>query len=165
MIKNKYTSKYSLTFLVIVVILMGLKFDDLSHFNYKMEYIPNTSIKTQIDEILKPNKVLEGTIREITAYNVGIVWQTDDSPCIGASGDNICQLLDQGVKVCATNFVPLYSELEIENYGRCVVLDRMNSRYKNRVDIAMKSNEVVRAIKFGKQNLKVFTFQLKKKGE
>ena len=42
MYKNKKTSKYSLTMLVIICAMIGLKIDDLSHFNYKTnKYITN----------------------------------------------------------------------------------------------------------------------------
>ena len=97
----------------------------------------------------------KGIIRETTAYNVGVPAQTDNNPCIGATGENLCQLLAQGEKICAANFVPLETKLYIQNYGICVVKDRMNSRFKNRVDIAMQAHEIERAKKFGLQKLEV----------
>ncbi len=97
----------------------------------------------------------ESTTREITAYNAGDPSQTDASPCIAANGENICSALALGYKRCAANFVPFGTTLDIEHYGRCLVVDRMNSRYKNRVDIAMKAEEKERAVKFGLQRLKV----------
>lgn len=96
-----------------------------------------------------------GTIREVTAYNVGDPAQTDSTPCIGASGIDLCEALARGEKHCATNFVPLGTVIEIQNFGECVVSDRMNSRFANRVDVAMKLSEKDRAIKFGLQNLLV----------
>jgi 3D (Asp-Asp-Asp) domain-containing protein len=98
--------------------------------------------------------VSRGTTREVTAYNL-IDEQTDDTPCIGASGDDMCERLDKGEKICAANFVPLRSKLYIDGLGECLVLDRMNGRFNHRVDIAMKENEINRAIKFGVQRLKV----------
>lgn len=95
------------------------------------------------------------TIREITAYNAGVPGQTDSSPCISANGENVCTALALGYKRCAANFVPFGTKLRIENYGECIVTDRMNARYQNRVDIAMRADEIDRAIKFGKQNLMV----------
>ena len=97
----------------------------------------------------------KGTIREVTMYNAGVVWQTDDSPCIAANGENVCLALELGYKRCAANFVPFGTRLRIEGYGECLVTDRMNSRYKNRVDIAAKANEIPRARAFGLQHLKV----------
>jgi 3D (Asp-Asp-Asp) domain-containing protein len=97
----------------------------------------------------------KGVIREVTAYNVGDPSQTDGSPCISANGENICNAIAQGYKRCAANFVPLGTDLYIQNYGECKVVDRMNSRYQNRVDISFGADEKERAIKFGLQNLLV----------
>ena len=95
-----------------------------------------------------------GTIREVTAYNAGDPSQTDSSPCEGAGG-NICKALDSGIRVCAANFVPLGTKLNIQGVGICTVLDRMNKRFSNRVDVAMKVTEHDRAHNFGRQNLLV----------
>jgi 3D (Asp-Asp-Asp) domain-containing protein len=105
-----------------------------------------------LDDVVCPN---EKVIREITAYNLGDPSQTDDDPCIMASGLNGCELLEKGIKICAANFVPFHTKLNIDNFGECEVLDRMNSRYQNRVDVGMRLDEVERALNFGKQNLAV----------
>ena len=93
--------------------------------------------------------------RYVTAYNVGVVAQTDDTPCVGASGDNLCELVNQGINICAANFVRLGTIIEIEGFGTCVVLDRMNKRYTSRVDIAMGPDEIAKAKSFGLQRKKV----------
>jgi len=90
-------------------------------------------------------------VREVTAYNVGVRKQTDRTPCIGAMGVDLCHLVDQGWKVCAANFVDLGTTLVIEEFGECRVLDRMNPRYSHRVDIAMRKDEVRKAVEFGLQ--------------
>lgn len=115
------------------------------------------SVKTPIAKIAEINvyEITGETIREVTAYNAGDPAQTDASPCIGASGENICAALARGEKRCAANFVALGSELFIENYGQCKVTDRLAKKFNNRVDIAMQADEKDRAIKFGKQNLVV----------
>jgi 3D (Asp-Asp-Asp) domain-containing protein len=95
------------------------------------------------------------TIRRVTAYNVGDSFQTDGSPCIGASLENLCHALAHGEKTCAANFVPLNTYLYIQNYGICRVTDRMNRRFKNRVDIAMAPQQKDVAVKFGVQKLAV----------
>jgi 3D (Asp-Asp-Asp) domain-containing protein len=95
------------------------------------------------------------TIRVVTAYNAGDPRQTDDTPCISASGENICNALAKGKKRCAANFVPLGSRLYVENIGVCLVTDRTNKRYRNRVDIAMKRDEYHKARRFGRQRLTV----------
>ncbi len=94
---------------------------------------------------------LAGMVREVTAYNVGVPEQTSDNPCIGASGKNLCSLVDAGRKICAANFVKLGTVLHIDNYGECVVLDRMHRRFGHRVDIAMRQDAVDEAVEFGLQ--------------
>ena len=111
------------------------------------------------DSILAQNDISNkkaGIIREVTAYNAGDPSQTDDTPCDGAYG-NICQALEAGKKVCAANFdgAGPHALLYIEGYGECEVLDTMNKRFGNRVDIAFKANEKEKALKFGKKNLRV----------
>ena len=93
-----------------------------------------------------------GLVREVTAYNVGVRGQTGDDPCTGSTGEDLCRLVARGLKVCAANFVALETILNIEGYGECVVLDRMNRRFAHRVDIAMRKDEVVRALEFGVQH-------------
>jgi 3D (Asp-Asp-Asp) domain-containing protein len=92
-----------------------------------------------------------GVVREVTAYNVGVKEQTNDEPCIGATGQNLCRFVTRGLKICAANFVNPDTILKIEEYGECIVLDRMNRRFAHRVDIAMRKNEVHRALEFGIQ--------------
>jgi 3D (Asp-Asp-Asp) domain-containing protein len=101
------------------------------------------------------NQVVSETIREVTAYNAGDPKQTAGDPCISASGENICKALKQGKKRCAANFVALGTALHIDKFGVCLVTDRMNRRYRNRVDIAMRSDEYRKARKFGRQKLRV----------
>lgn len=105
----------------------------------------------------KKFEVVNSFKTQVTAYNVGSHGQTDNTPCISANGENICKALDRGYKRCATNFVPLGTMIEIENYGKCLVTDRMNKRYTYRVDIAMKKTEKSKARNFGLKNLKVKT--------
>jgi len=103
----------------------------------------------------QPYEVISETIRVVTAYNVGDPSQTDDTPCISANGENICQALAKGKMRCAANFVPLGSRLHVDKVGVCLVTDRMNKRYRNRVDIAMQKDEYRKACRFGRQKLQV----------
>ena len=100
-------------------------------------------------------RVKSETIRVVTAYNVGDPRQTDDTPCISANGENICRALANGEMRCAANFVPLGSHLYVDKIGVCLVSDRMNKRYRNRVDIAMRKDEYRKALQFGHQKLQV----------
>ena len=107
--------------------------------------IPKTSIY----------EVINDKIRVVTAYNVGDPDQTSGDPCISASGEDLCHALNSGKKRCAANFVPIGTELYIENVGIYRVSDRMHRRFKNRVDIAMKRDELKKARVFGKKRLRV----------
>ena len=81
-----------------------------------------------------------------TAYSSD-VWQTDDTPCIPASGYNLCEHYEkygEGDTVAA-NFLPLGTQVKFpEMYGEKVfiVRDRMNARYGyGRIDIWMPEYE------------------------
>ncbi|MEE9496355.1 MAG: hypothetical protein V3V39_07495, partial [Desulfobacterales bacterium] len=50
---------------------------------------------------------------------------------------------------------PFGTQLYIAHYGVCTVTDRMNRRYRNRVDIAMKVTEKDKALQIGFKKLKV----------
>lgn len=74
----------------------------------------------------------------ITAYT-SEVGQTDDTPCITASGLDVCKRDEENV--VAANFLPLGTRVRIpELYGSRVfyVEDRMNARYNYKMDIWMK---------------------------
>ncbi len=105
--------------------------------------------------VAKQTDVSKGVFRKVTAYIVGDSKQTNLRPCIGASGDNLCNLVKKGVNVCAANFVPLGSKLYVDKFGECVVLDKMNARFGNGVDVAMKKSEHDHAVKFGVRRLRV----------
>jgi len=55
--------------------------------------------------------------------------------------------------------LPFGTALEIEGYGQCLVTDRMNSRFRHRVDIAMTVDEGQEARQFGLKFLKVRVMQ------
>jgi len=111
--------------------------------------------KNQVETKKDFNDTVRASIREVTAYNVGDPKQNHGNPCISANGENICAALNLGFKRCAANFVPFGTQLYIANYGVCTVTDRMNRRYRNRVDIAMKVTEKDKALQFGLKKLKV----------
>ena len=110
--------------------------------------------KNQVETKKDLNDTVSASIREVTAYNVGDPKQNHGNPCISANGENICAALNLGFKRCAANFVPFGTQLYIANYGVCTVTDRMNRRYRNRVDIAMKVTEKDKALQFGLKSLK-----------
>ncbi|NQV12295.1 3D domain-containing protein [Candidatus Uhrbacteria bacterium] len=72
-------------------------------------------------------------VRYISAYN-SLPEQTDDTPCIAAKGDDICLYQLLGGNTCAANFLPIGTRLWVDGMGSCIVLDRMNARYTQRID-------------------------------
>ena len=94
--------------------------------------------------------------RIISAYNVGIESQADSSPCIGASNLDLCDYLTT-TTICAANFVPLYTTLHIPALSLdCLVLDRMSTRFPDRVDIAFPADKYQEALEFGIQYHQVY---------
>lgn len=89
----------------------------------------------------------------VTAYNTFEI-QTDSSPCIAASGQNICGRTD--VVACPRS-IPLGTKVEIE--GKVYVCeDRLAMKYDNRIDISF-DKDLQGAIKFGKQRLTVKIYE------
>lgn len=88
--------------------------------------------------------------RTVTAYTLR-PEETDDTPCIGAYGDDLCEI-SKYVQVCASNEFERGTKLKVGD-EECVVMDRMNARFKNRIDLV--KNNKTEALKFGKQNLEV----------
>jgi len=92
----------------------------------------------------------------ITAYTSEVA-QTDDTPCITASGLDVCERDEENV--VAANFLPLGTRVRIPAlYGDRVfyVEDRMNERYVYRMDIWMKQK--TDAKQFGVQHATVEVF-------
>lgn len=89
----------------------------------------------------------------ITAYNSEVA-QCDSSPCITASGYNVCKY---GIEdTVAANHLRFGTKVKIpEIFGEkvFVVRDRMNSKYYNRLDVWMLSKE--KAIQFGAKRAQV----------
>lgn len=86
-------------------------------------------------------KVIKTYRVPMTAYN-SLAGQTDSTPCIPASGLDLCKHNTEDV--VAANFLPLHTKIRIpELYGDQIftVEDRMNKRYGYRVDIWMKERK------------------------
>lgn len=92
----------------------------------------------------------------VTAYT-SEVGQTDDTPCLTASGLNVCERDMENV--VAANFLPLGTRVRIPDvYGERVfyVEDRMNERYFYKMDIWMKEKEAAK--EFGVKYVTVEVF-------
>ncbi len=93
----------------------------------------------------------------VTAYN-STIGQTDSTPCITASGYNLCK--HDKENVVATNYLPFGTKIrfpELDPHKIYTVVDRMNERYNARMDIWMKSKEEARS--FGMKYLTVEVFK------
>ncbi len=71
------------------------------------------------------------TTARVTGYNT-VPEQTDSTPCIGASGDDICGRTDV---VACPRVLPLGTEVEIDG-KHYTCLDRLNIKYDDRYDIS-----------------------------
>ena len=124
-----------------------------------IERLSEQGVKFEKQEVIEVVEIVSETIREVTAYNLGDANQNWGDPCIGASNKNLCEIVAKGENICAANFVPFGTKLQITAPNGwemvCTVEDRMNSRYPNGVDVAMNLWEKDRALKFGRQKLNV----------
>lgn len=100
-----------------------------------------------------PEPVSVVGIRTVSAYTLGSVTENDSSPCIGAYGDDLCKLAREGVDTCASNEFPKGTKLVVGDGYKCLVMDRMNSRYKTEIDLGMTSYDEAKM--FGRNKLTV----------
>ncbi len=85
----------------------------------------------------------------VTAYNT-VEAQTDSTPCIAASGDNICGRQD--VAACPRD-IPLHTRITVD--GRdYYCLDRTARKYDGRFDLSF-DKDIRGALEFGKRSLEV----------
>lgn len=88
-----------------------------------------------------------------TSYS-STVDQCDGDPCTTASGMNVCERNKEDV--IAANFLPFGTKVRFpELFGTKVftVQDRMNPRYRNRIDFWFKTRQ--KAKMFGKRTVKM----------
>lgn len=93
------------------------------------------------------------TWRVVTAYNP-VPEQTDETPCIAANGTDICAGMAAGEKYVATNELPFGKKVKI-NGEIYTVVDRTNSRYDYRYDIAFPADQVETAQEWGRKTLQI----------
>ncbi len=139
--------------IIIVVILLGL----VSILASKIKLMNEVSeLRKTINALQSKNKsTSEIIIAEVSAYTSRKI-ETDDTPCINAWGDNICNIHKAGIGIiaCPSRFNRLdLIEINGEQF-RC--LDRMNIRYRNGnyFDIYF-GMDLEGANKFGRQTKKI----------
>ena len=143
-------SAYFLFFAILLAIFCLPKFSSLAYYTVdagdylqKIQHIVSLNHKTKT-EILK---------LYVTAYS-STLEQTDSTPCIAASGYDLCKHNKENVVAC--NFLPygtkvIFPDLDPEKVY--IVVDRMHERYNSRLDIWMK--DTAAAKKFGLKYLRV----------
>lgn len=123
---------------------------------HEMKSLSESAVEITIPERAPKIELIDistGTIREVTAYN-SLPEQTDDEPCIAANGSNICERFAAGECLIAGNFAKFETKHYIDGIGECTLIDRMSSKYPERVDLFFGYDKAA-AIKFGRQNLLV----------
>ena len=114
--------------IIIVVILLGVVIILASKIKLMNEV---SELRKTINAMQSKNKsTSEIIIAEVSAYTSRKI-ETDDTPCISAWGDNICNIHKAGIGIvaCPSRFNRLdLIEINGEQF-RC--LDRMNIRYRN----------------------------------
>lgn len=95
------------------------------------------------------NANAETVIATVTGFNT-VEAQTDSTPCVAASGDNICGRRD--VVACPSH-VPLGIWVEI-NGRRYECLDRTASEYNGRFDISF-DKDIQAALNWGRPRVEV----------
>lgn len=110
----------------------------------------NRSFLVPTKETREPKRVIYVIV---TAYS-STLEQTDATPCITASGLNVCERNRENI--IAANFLPIGTKIRFPEYfGNKIftVQDRMNPRYYYRADVWMKSREAAK--EFGVKKLKI----------
>jgi len=126
--------KYILIITFIAVVLIFTHKELLLKEIERRGIINSVNVIREVEEEIEEDpEEMTGTVREVTMYT-STPEQTDASPCIGANGQDVCVLWRNGQNICATNAFPINTVLEIDKLGACIVIDRMNRRYSNRVD-------------------------------
>ena len=122
-----------------------------------------TLVGITVRQNIKPNPVISTTttttttkpyillgIYTVTAYN-SLSYQTDNTPCISASGMNVCETEDL-ICACPREF-EFGTEFFINGrWWNCQ--DRLHSKYDDRIDLLIHTIEDAK--EFGKQELEVY---------
>jgi len=125
-----------------------LKFKTRKKVKRKIKKYRKKSKNKQVAMLIQPKYVIEV---EATAYS-STVGQTDSTPCITASNLNVCKRGREDI--IATNALPFGTKVkfpELDPNKFYIVQDRMNKRYKTRVDFWKK--RTIDAKRFGLKKL------------
>jgi len=157
--------KILITFLITLLILGGLipisfistERDKIILETPKSLEIPEYSIIQSnsllpISELASENFRGEKVLATVTAYRL-VPWETDEDPCILASGINACEinLKERKIVACPRKY-PFGTKFLINGeIWECQ--DRLNIKYDHRFDLLMENKEEVD--KWGKRRIEV----------
>lgn len=135
LVKNK---KFSfLIFAILVAIFCLPRFSSLAYFQ-----LDPANFIDQIQQYIKINAREPQTMKVyVTAFS-STPEETDETPCITASGYDLCYHNLENVVAC--NFLPFGSKIKIPELDKdkvYTVVDRMHERYNSRIDIWKKSRQ------------------------
>lgn len=168
---NKQLNTINLSMLMFGLVMAGyILFPSLANADMELDsLLPSEETVSLVIESMQNDSRAYGTLPvsgeapardtytiPITAYTSDPA-QTDDTPCITASGLDVCERNVENV--VAANFLPIGTRVRIpELFGDRVfyVEDRMNKRYHYKMDIWMK--DIGDARQFGLQYATVEVF-------
>lgn len=119
----------------------------------KTEFISSFDVNQNLLPEIKERKTDYKVKMTVTAYS-STRSQTDDSPCVTASGLNVCERNQEDIVATNFNWLSFGTKIKIpELFGDKVftIHDRMNTRYTNHLDIWHK--DYTRAIHFGAKHV------------
>lgn len=142
---NVFLSSFFITFILLSI---GYFIGDYRRSNATLTLYSEAELKTPVSYEY---------IAEFSAYTLS-EDETDGDPCIGARNLNLCKLetilKGEGLYICASRDLPLDTLIYIEGIGDCVVLDRMNIRYKGTGNIDILMDNKINADIFGRKQLR-----------
>jgi len=145
---------------VLISLIFNLNFPQLTlakNLDLQVYDIQNKTVNTTLP-VFNDKEPYITTKIWVSAYN-SEPGQTDDTPCITASGLDVCKRATEDI--IATNYLHLPFGTKVrfpELYGDQVFIvhDRMNKKYSNTADIWMQNH--ADAISFGRQYTRVEIF-------
>jgi len=143
-----------LIFAILIAIFCSPKISSWAYFE-----VSPASFFNKVQQIVSFNAKPKVEVSQfyVTAYSSN-EDETDDSPCIAASGYNLCQHNKENV--VAANFLPFGAKVkfpELDPDKTYTVVDRMHERFNSRLDIWMTSK--AKAKKFGLKFLTAEIYQ------
>lgn len=132
-------AKFSvLIFAILLAIFCIPQISSLAFFQLEPD-----SLIDQIQQFVKDNNPPKvQTLKLIVTAYSSTPEETDSTPCIAASGYDLCRHDLENVVAC--NFLPIGTKIkipELDPYQVYTVVDRMHERFNSRLDLWKKSHQ------------------------